>query len=253
VLLCMIRHFTHGAYARESHKRYTGHMSVSSASSERSFTLLEILAVVAIIGLMAAIVFPSLSEARARARDNNRISTIRQIQRALELYFQDYNGYPPPAAYGEVPFNESAANSYEYVYQYCETYDSSVSYNTGQPNRSSKPVITPLQEGKYISDKPIDPVNKDNLLPGSPPPAQCNNGAGYHYFLYGRLDLLNEFPSCPNDMYVLMVSRFETGGNTRAERSAFWKNPGCSLCAGYDNWLRTDAGGHADWFTCWTN
>src|SRR3989338_11428176 len=51
------------------------------------FTLIELLVVIAIIGVLASIVLASLNSARAKSRDARRITDIKQIQLALELYF----------------------------------------------------------------------------------------------------------------------------------------------------------------------
>jgi len=61
---------------------------------KKGFTLIELLVVVAIMGMLAALAVVSLNNARARARDARRISDIKQIQTALELYFLDNNAYP---------------------------------------------------------------------------------------------------------------------------------------------------------------
>ncbi len=60
----------------------------------KAFTLIELLVVIAIIGILSSVVLASLENARARARDARRMSDIRQIQNALELYYQTNNRYP---------------------------------------------------------------------------------------------------------------------------------------------------------------
>ena len=62
---------------------------------KKGFTLIELLVVVAIMGMLAALAVVALNNARARARDARRISDVKQIQTALELYFLDNNDYPP--------------------------------------------------------------------------------------------------------------------------------------------------------------
>lgn len=58
------------------------------------FTLIELLVVIAIIALLATFAVVSLNSARSRARDSKRLSDIKQMHTALELYFNVYNRYP---------------------------------------------------------------------------------------------------------------------------------------------------------------
>lgn len=61
---------------------------------EKGFTLIELLVVVAIIGLLASVVLASLSTAREKARDAERISDMGQMKTALELYYGSCGQYP---------------------------------------------------------------------------------------------------------------------------------------------------------------
>lgn len=53
------------------------------------FTLIELLVVIAIIGSLSALLLPNYMGARERARDAQRKSDLKQIQKALEMYKQD--------------------------------------------------------------------------------------------------------------------------------------------------------------------
>lgn len=67
-------------------------------SGQRGFTLIELLVVIAIIGILAAVVLVSLNSARQKSRDARRVTDIRQIATAMELFYNDNNRYPTATA-----------------------------------------------------------------------------------------------------------------------------------------------------------
>lgn len=73
--------------------------------SKKGFTLIELLVVISIIGLLSSVVLVSLNTARARARDAERLSALREVQKSLELYHLVNNSYPSTggAWYGSSP------------------------------------------------------------------------------------------------------------------------------------------------------
>ncbi|MFA6171147.1 MAG: prepilin-type N-terminal cleavage/methylation domain-containing protein [Patescibacteria group bacterium] len=64
---------------------------------QKGFTLIELLVVIAIIGLLSTLAVVSLNNARQKSRDARRVSDVKQIQTALELFYNDVNGYPQTA------------------------------------------------------------------------------------------------------------------------------------------------------------
>lgn len=61
---------------------------------EKGFTLLELLTVIAIIGLLAAVIIASFGRARMSAQDKARLTTVFQLQLALETYYTNFGRYP---------------------------------------------------------------------------------------------------------------------------------------------------------------
>ena len=59
-----------------------------------SFTLIELLTVIAIIGILAAIIIISLDKVRGKARDARRKTDLETISKAIDQYGIDKGAYP---------------------------------------------------------------------------------------------------------------------------------------------------------------
>ncbi len=69
----------------------------------RGFTLLEILIVVVILGVLAAVVVPQFSDASSDARERAFQQNLRQLVTAGQLYHSQYGVLPAQAALSPVP------------------------------------------------------------------------------------------------------------------------------------------------------
>ncbi|HPT08485.1 MAG TPA: FISUMP domain-containing protein [bacterium] len=69
-------------------------MFKTNKPNKPAFTLVELLVVIAIIGIISTLAVVSLTNARKSARDAKRMADVKQIQTALELYYQDNGEYP---------------------------------------------------------------------------------------------------------------------------------------------------------------
>lgn len=97
-----------------------------SLTKQEAFTLIELLVVISIIGLLSSIILASINQARAKARDTQRVQDLVQIRNALGLYSIDNNGRFPSAG---------------------------ISTQTGDWPTNFKTALS-----RYISKVPIDPV-----------------------------------------------------------------------------------------------
>jgi general secretion pathway protein G len=71
-------------------------------SSQRGFTLIEMLIVMVVIGILAGILLTNMQGARQRARDGARKIDMREIKTALRLYYNDFQAYPANDGQGNI-------------------------------------------------------------------------------------------------------------------------------------------------------
>jgi prepilin-type N-terminal cleavage/methylation domain-containing protein len=69
----------------------------------RGFTLIELLVVIAIIGLLSTVIAAPITEARKKGRDSKKISDLRSIYTAINIYADDNAGDYPATLSALVP------------------------------------------------------------------------------------------------------------------------------------------------------
>ena len=94
--------------------------------NKKGFTLVELLVVMAILGVLVTVTIGSFRSSQARGRDAQRKSDLKQVASALELYYSDYGKYPDTVTWGAeftdgktvyfkvIPKDPVSANSYYY-------------------------------------------------------------------------------------------------------------------------------------------
>ena len=79
------------------------------SSRKKAFTLVELLTVIAIIGILAAIIIPVVGKAKAASQKSVCASNLRQIGIALSSYIAEHKGQLP--GYAKIPW-QSGGNTY---------------------------------------------------------------------------------------------------------------------------------------------
>jgi len=114
------------------------------------------LVVIAVIGILAALIIVGVGRSRAKARDTKRISDIRQIQSYVEVNYNTANGFPAISSWPNLP-HDPLAPAQDYYYQRCDLGDGpNQHYTLGaklETNRGSPaPQITCSITGLNCSD-----------------------------------------------------------------------------------------------------
>jgi len=114
--------------------------------NKNGFTLVEILIVVLMLGLLAAIVLPRFSNASATARASMLADDLRVIRTQLSVYKAQHTGVAPG-----YPVAGGAANEATFVAQM------TMATNT---DGATQPVGTPnFDLGPYLREMPVNPFN----------------------------------------------------------------------------------------------
>lgn len=103
---------------------------------KKGFTIVELLIVIVVIAILAAISVVAYNGIQQRARDSERSSEMKTIEKALAMYFIDNGGYPTCSNAVYVPGTTASGC-------YVATIAAS---------------LVP----KYISSLPLDPINSGN-------------------------------------------------------------------------------------------
>lgn len=150
--------------------------------NKNGFTLIELLVVISIISLLASIVLASLNSARVKARDARRVADIRQIQTALDFFYDQYGRYIISGQCGATTPNSGWSNSVQCL-------------SAGRWLRDST-----YNLGGFLATDSIDPINQNNWTRGA-----------YYYFAqdYGA----------PNGAWYMMVYSLENYPNPIIENS----------------------------------
>ncbi|MBI3911837.1 MAG: DUF1559 domain-containing protein [Armatimonadetes bacterium] len=83
-----------------THPGFAGGNLVATARRQHGFTIIEILVVIAVLAILAAMLFPVLVQAREAARRSVCQSNLRQIGMAFTQYVSDFDGaYPSTGNY----------------------------------------------------------------------------------------------------------------------------------------------------------
>lgn len=139
--------------------------------SGKGFTLIELLVVIAVIGMLSSVVLASLNSARAKARDARRIADFKQIQLALELFYDQTGKYPMSPGH---PYWDG------HWYYFGECLRSGT--NCGFTVSNYVPVISTIPQDPSRTVPPEQTNGSVTYYPGYP--TGCSDGQSYRIAVY---------------------------------------------------------------------
>lgn len=145
------------------------------------FTIVELLIVIVVIAILAAISIVAYNGVQQRSRNASRLEAIRSIQKGLELYRAANGTYPATTGIGT---NQPAG--------FTPRYGTSYSYSVATDDSW----LRTLRQSGFLTPIPLDPLN-DNT----------------HYLIYLGYGA-NGVGSCPESVYVLIAYGWEGGTST---------------------------------------
>lgn len=97
--------------------------------NKKGFTLIELLIVIMILGVLAALITGNFFTSLKKGRDSKRKADLEQMQRALEMYYEDKRAYPLTLTFNsplfdpvsgkvymqKLPSDPTSGKSYQYI------------------------------------------------------------------------------------------------------------------------------------------
>lgn len=157
-------------------------------SSPKGFTLVEIIIVIALIGAVATALIVGINpvDQLRKSTDADRKSDLAQLQRALELYYQDNGSYPPSSADYKIRSGTTTLAWGSSWQPYMSTLP-----KDPNPTQSYQYYVPPSSNGQtYYIYARLERGEKDpqvcnrgsactSIISGFPPPNSCGGTCNY--------------------------------------------------------------------------
>ena len=130
---------------------------VKIETQPRAFTLIELLIVIAIIALLAALIFPVFERSREQGRSTVCLSNIRQTGTSIQLYVQDHDETYPMNRFPDEAHPEGKC---------VLTGNAPYPISTSEDNKINwRRVVQPYIKSKQVMTCPSNPYLNNSIYP----------------------------------------------------------------------------------------
>ncbi|MDR3707748.1 MAG: DUF1559 domain-containing protein [Capsulimonadaceae bacterium] len=208
--------------------------------TRRAFTLIELLIVIAIIAILAAILFPVFATAREKARQTSCSSNLKQIGLAITQYEQDFDETPPDGN----SHTYSACGWAGQIYPYVKSKQVFVCPDDSTPAASCSYLYNQdimnfaAYSGNANLNPPAYPLSTYSSVAKTVLLAEVQGSGGYDISDMNPADVQSDLHRGGNSPDGL-------GGNLRQNNTVGY-DPDTSNASGSTNNIPTNAGGNAN-------
>jgi len=135
-----------------------------SLKKQQGFTIIELLIVIVVIGILAALVLNAFGNIQERARDTERRSDINGLHAQLELFYQDTGAYPIGTAAPTAPTEAELIAAFEDSTASNLSTELLVDPNEGAINTGNDYTYAPVADGSSYDLSTTLEVDEDPLV-----------------------------------------------------------------------------------------